>query len=193
MKKILLIFVLVVSLFGGEDIVLSSANAYLNTIKANQNSPFSKLSKQAKAVIIFPNIKKVGFVVGGMAGDGVMIVNPQGERELISVSISGGSFGVQVGYENSSLVLFILKDQLVEDINESKFTINTDASFSYGDGGRNVQKTTDINFTSDIYAYAANAGFFAGASFGGAMIDVRDENILQSGYAYDQLVNAILK
>ena len=35
--------------------------------------------------------------------------------------------------------------------------------------------------------------FFAGASFGGAVISSKDENLKQSGYAYEQLIDAASK
>ncbi|CAD7287095.1 lipid-binding SYLF domain-containing protein [Campylobacter suis] len=192
MKKILFILAFVVGLFGGEDLVLSSANSYQMVLRANPNAPTNALIKQSKAVIIFPSVKKIGFLVGGMGGNGVMItpVNSN-EKEMYSVGISGGSFGLQVGYEDSSLVLFVLDENLVNDIKNGKFTIQADASFSFGDGGRAYNKTSDFKFTSSIYAYATNAGFFAGASFGGAVISHNDENLLQSGYAFEQLQNSL--
>lgn len=193
MKKLLLLFVFIVRIFAGEDLVLSSANSYINTLRANQNAPTTELLKQSYAVIIFPSIKKVGFLIGAMSGDGVMITNiASNKQNIFSVSIGGGSFGLQAGYENSSLVLFILDKNLVDDIKNGKITIQADVSFSF-DGGRAYNKTSDLKFSNDIYAYVTNIGFFAGASFGGAVISMNDENLLQSGYAYEQLQNALLK
>lgn len=181
------------SIFANGDLVLSSANSYINTLRANQNAPIAALVAQSKAIVVFPSVKKIGFVLGGISGDGVMIASPRGEREILSVSINGGSFGLQIGYENSSLVLFILKDNIVNEIKNSKITIQADASLSFGDTGNAVSKTSDFKFTSDIYAYATNSGFFAGASLGGAVIGVNDENLLQSGYAHEQLMRALDK
>ena len=62
----------------------------------------------------------------------MLVGNPYSPGEMLTVSVSGGSIGLQVGYENSSLVLFILKDSLVADIKDAKITINADASFEIG-------------------------------------------------------------
>lgn len=85
-------------------------------------------------------------------------------RVILAAAVSDCS---QVA-ENSALVLFILKDSLVADIKDAKITINADARclpirVIYG-------KVSDFSFTSDIYAYTDNDGFFAGASFGGAVL-----------------------
>ncbi|WP_169777066.1 lipid-binding SYLF domain-containing protein [Campylobacter mucosalis] len=194
MRKILVLFLFIAGLFAEEEVVLNSANAYINTIRANQNLPVDALLKRSYAIVIFPSVKKVGFVFSGMVGDGIMVISPKSSNpELVPVKISGGSFGLQVGYEDSSLLFFILKESMINDIQNSKFTIQADASFSFGDGGRVYHRSSDFKFSSDIYAYATNSGFFAGASFGGAIISPRDENMLHSGYAYEQLQKALLK
>jgi len=47
-----------------------------------------------------------------MGGDGIMVVgNINSPSEILPVSISGGSIGIQLGYEDSSLVLFIFKER----------------------------------------------------------------------------------
>ncbi|MBR8466421.1 lipid-binding SYLF domain-containing protein [Campylobacter sp. faydin G-140] len=194
MKKFIIWLCLTVVSFASEELVLSSANSFVTTMRVNSKAPIKDLLQSSKAIIVFPSVKKVGFVVGGMGGDGVMIVGDMSSpSEIVSVSISGGSLGLQLGYEDSSLVLFVLKDSLVNDIKNSKLTINANASFVFGNIGRRADKISDFKFSSDIYAYATNDGFFAGASFGGAVISVKDESLKQSGYAYEQLINATSK
>ena len=53
---------------------------------------------------------------------------------------------------------------------------------------------SDFSFTSDIYAYTNNDGFFAGASFGGAVIaKTSDAPLRMDSYGYNALMSAISK
>ena len=194
MKKILLAIFCVLALGANDELVLNASNSFTKTMRKNPDAPVKALLQNAKAVVIFPSITKVGVVLGGMHGKGVMLVgNPYAPSEMMVVDISGGSIGLQLGYENSALVLFILKDSLVADIKDAKITLDTKLSVAFGDIGRNYNKISDFKFSSDIYAYAANDGFFAGASFGGAVISAKDEILKQSGYAYEQLISSASK
>ena len=110
MKKILLAIFCVLALGANDELVLNASNSFTKTMRKNPDAPVKALLQNAKAVVIFPSITKVGFVLGGMHGKGVMLVgNPYAPSEMMVVDISGGSIGLQLGYENSALVLFILK------------------------------------------------------------------------------------
>ena len=195
MRKILLTIFCVLALGANDELVLNASNSFITTMRKNADAPTKALLQKAKAVIVFPSITKIGFVLGGMHGKGVMPVgNPYSPGEMLTVSVSGGSIGLQVGYENSSLVLFILKDSLVADIKDAKITINADASFAFADAGKFYGKVSDFSFTSDIYAYTNNDGFFAGASFGGAVIaKTSDTPLRMDSYGYNALMSAISK
>ena len=194
MKKILTLLSACVFCFAGEELVLEAANSFVTTMRANHDAPVRSFIQKARATIVFPSVKKVGFVVGGMGGDGVMIVGPlESPSQILPVQISGGSVGLQIGYDDSSLVLFIMKDSVINEIKNSKLAIDSDASVSFGDRGLKFNKLSDVTFSNDIYAYTQNSGFFAGASFGGAVIKVKNENLKQDGYAYEQLLGVASK
>ncbi|MDL0089718.1 lipid-binding SYLF domain-containing protein [Campylobacter gastrosuis] len=193
MRKILIILLLSVFLFANEELLLNSANAFIMTERLNKKAPFEALIKQSKAVVIIPSVKKVGFLVGGMGGSGVIVIDPLSDKRVLkSVTIGGGSLGLQMGYEDSSLVIFVLKSSIVADISDGKLAINADASFSFGDVGGGYKSIKDFEFSKDMYAYATNGGFFAGASFGGVIINSSNKiRFRSSGYAYDQLILAL--
>lgn len=194
MKKILLILVFGVFCFANQELLLNSANSYIMTQRLNKEAPFESLMREARAVIIFPSVKKIGFLVGGMGGTGIMVIDPLGAKNIKQVGISGGSLGLQIGYEDSSLVVFILQDSILNDINNSKIVLNADASFSFGDLGGGYKTIQDFKFSKSIYAYATNGGFFAGASFGGVIINISDgTKFKNNGYAYEQLILALSK
>ena len=66
--KFLLSIIIFFSLgFASEELVLDSANSFITTMRGARNAPIKELIEQSKATIIFPSVKKIGFVVGGMA------------------------------------------------------------------------------------------------------------------------------
>ena len=87
--KFLLSLIMFFSLgFASEELVLDSANSFITTMRGARNAPIKELIEQSKATIIFPSVKKVGFVVGGMGGDGIMVVgNINSPSEILPVSI----------------------------------------------------------------------------------------------------------
>ncbi|MDO5046669.1 lipid-binding SYLF domain-containing protein [Campylobacter sp.] len=195
MKNILLLIFSSILLFANDELVLDASNSFTTTMRKNNTAPTKALLQNSKAVIIFPSVKKVGLVLGGMHGKGIMVMgNPYSPSSLVPVEISGGSIGLQIGYENSSLVLFVMKESVVEDIKDAKITIKADASFSFGDIGQNYGKMSDFSFSSNIYAYASNDGFFAGASFGGAVISKSNESSPKmDSYGFSSLMDAFSK
>ncbi|WP_172128678.1 lipid-binding SYLF domain-containing protein [Campylobacter sp. RM16192] len=195
MKKILMLIFGISLLFSNDELVLDASNSFTLTMRKNSGAPINALMQNAKAVVIFPKVTKVGLILGGMHGNGIMVVgSPYSPSEIWPVSISGGSVGLQIGYENSSLVIFILKESIVSDIKDAKITLKADASFAFGEIGQNYGKISDFKFSSSIYAYASNDGFFAGASFGGAVISKSDTNELnKNSYGYSSLLNSFSK
>lgn len=99
-----------------------------------------------------------------------------GWSDPVNLKITGGSLGLQFGYESSDIVLFILKPSIAEDMHASKITLGVDASVSAGPMGGSYEEMTDFKLTQDIYSYANNSGLFAGASLGGTVISVNDED-----------------
>ena len=72
MRKILILLFLFLNLsFAKDNILLSSASAF--KIVMGQNPQTSVLVSKARAILIFPSVKKVGFVIGGMYGEGVAL------------------------------------------------------------------------------------------------------------------------
>lgn len=196
MKIILFVFILCInSVFANNELLLDASNSYINTMRENSNAPTKQLFNGAKAIIIFPKVTKVGFVIGGMGGSGIIVVKNDNEISSIqNVKIGGGSLGLQIGYESSSLVLFIFKDQIIKDILDSKFTINANLAASFGDFGKKYSRVSDLKLTNDIYIYTNNRGFFAGASFGGAFISLGDKfSYSKDSYAYSSLMSAFSK
>ena len=73
--------------------------------------------KQAKGVLIFPSIIKVGFVIGGEYGEGALQI---GGKTVDYYSTAAGSFGFQLGAQSKSLVLVFMTNDALKNFQASK-------------------------------------------------------------------------
>ncbi len=131
-----------------------------------------KYMAEAKAVLIFPQVLKGGFIVGGEGGTGVLLARASnGEWSYPGFfSMGAGSFGLQIGAQKSELMLLIMTGKGLSAILESKVKIGGDISGAAGPYGAGAEASTTTNMNADILSYSAAEGAFIGASVEGAVI-----------------------
>jgi len=132
------------------------------------------LLAEAQGVAIIPRVWKGGFVIGGKAGQGVvMSKNADGSWEGPTfVHIGGASLGFQAGVQSTDLVLVFKTRKSLERVLEGKgkVTLGADASIAAGPIGREAMAGTDARLQAEVYSYSRSRGLFAGVSFDGAVI-----------------------
>ena len=133
------------------------------------------LLQDAQGIMIIPGVIKVGFVVGGRYGTGILTVRDEKGNwsDPVFVKIAGGSLGWQIGAESTDLILVFKTKRSVEGIFKGKFTLGANASVAAGPVGRSASGATDVTLKTEIYSYSRSRGLFAGISLDGAalMID----------------------
>ncbi len=136
------------------------------------------LLADAHGIAIIPGVIKVGFVIGGRHGQGVLSVRNQDGKwsNPCFVSLTGGSVGYQIGAQSTDIVLVFKSRKSVESISYGKFTLGADASVAAGPVGRHAEAGTDVMLKSEIYSYSRNRGLFAGVSIEGAMLQIDHES-----------------
>ncbi|HYA19625.1 MAG TPA: lipid-binding SYLF domain-containing protein [Burkholderiales bacterium] len=127
-----------------------------------------ELGELAKGILVFPKIYKAGFIGGLHFGEGTLLVNGKSVGYYNSVE---GSYGLQVGVQRFAYVLFIMKDQVLEDFqNSSGFELGVGPSVVVVDAGVAKSMTT-TTLKSDIYAFIFNQkGLMAGLGVKGSKI-----------------------
>lgn len=148
--------------------------------------PRSILTK-AEAIAVFPSVKKGGFVVGGQWGRGIMSARgAQGSWSAPAfLTLTGGSFGLQIGGQEIDLVLVVMDRQGLERLVRNQFKIGVDASAAAGPVGRDAQASTDIQMRAKILSYSRARGLFAGVTInGGTIKQDRDANERFYGRSY---------
>ena len=132
--------------------------------------PLSKtLVPKAKAILVFPKVYKAGFMVGGQAGDGVAL-SPSG-APLGYFNMSAASYGLQIGAQQLSYVLFFMSDEAIEYAKNSKgWEVGVGPSVVLVDEG--VAKTlTTTTAQKDVYAFIfGQKGLMAGIGIQGSKI-----------------------
>lgn len=131
-----------------------------------------KYMADAKAVLVFPQVLKGGFVVGGEGGTGVLLAKAgNGEWSYPGFySMGAGSVGLQIGAQKSELMLLIMTGKGLSAILDSKVKVGGDISGAVGPYGAGAEASTTANFNADILSYSAAEGAFIGASVEGAYI-----------------------
>jgi len=146
----------------------------LFTTNEEQGIPADILQK-ARGIAVIPNLIRGGFLFGGRRGRGVLAIrSPNGEwSNPAFVTLTGGSFGAQLGVESADVILVFANDRAVRNIASGKFTLGGDATATAGPLGRRTQSA--VTGRAEVYVYMHSQGLFAGAAFEGTRLDVDQE------------------
>jgi SH3 domain-containing YSC84-like protein 1 len=114
---------------------------------------------------------KGGFVFGGKGGKGVATCRTaSGWSAPAFITISGGSWGLQIGVEAVDLVMVIQNEKGMQKLLSSNFQVGADASAAAGPVGRHASAGTDWKLETEILTYSRAKGAFAGLTLEGASI-----------------------
>jgi lipid-binding SYLF domain-containing protein len=135
-----------------------------------------KLFDEARAIVVVPDTLKVGLVLGGRRGHGVVSVkNPDGSWSSPSfVKLTGGSIGLQAGVQSADIVLVFRGERGLDSIVNGKVTLGADAGVAAGPVGRNAATATDGQLKAEIWSWSRARGLFAGIALDGAVLSIDD-------------------
>jgi len=126
------------------------------------------LAEKAKAILVFPEIVKGGFIVAGQYGDGALRKRGRTVGYYRSVA---ASYGYQAGIETFSYVLFFLDDESLSYLNQSEgWELGVGPNIVIADEGfaKNFSTTTLQN---GVYAFIfGQEGLMAGVGLQGTKI-----------------------
>lgn len=174
---------------------ISEAITVLSEImRADDQSVPRGIMQKAEGIAIFPSLLKGGFIVGGQRGRGILSARDPKTGAWSSpafLTITGGSFGAQVGAQAVDLILVIQNRRGLEQLVGNQFKIGADASVAAGPVGRDASASTDIQMRAQILSYSRTRGLFAGVTLNGSTIrQDRDANdrLYGMGYRTGQVV-----
>lgn len=145
----------------------ADARAALQSLYA-QTPAASILAKNAKAVLVFPNVVKAGFIVGAQYGEGLLL---KGGKTSGYYNTVAGSVGYQAGVEKFGYALFFMTDSAVKYLDKSEgWELGVGPEVVIVDQGGAAQLST-TTAKSDVYAfYFDQKGLMAGVSIQGTKV-----------------------
>lgn len=149
----------------------SESKAALNRLIAH--SPAArKVSANAMAVLVFPNVLKAGFLVGAQGGEGILYVHgkPAG-----SYRTTAASYGLQAGAQKFGYALFFMNQKAVNWVNSARgWSIGSAPSLVVVDKGMARTINTET-LHSGIYAFTFDQkGLMGGLGIQGSKITKLD-------------------
>jgi SH3 domain-containing YSC84-like protein 1 len=149
-----------------------SAATVLDEIMATPDKGIpEEIFGSAKCVAVVPSLFKGGFVFGAAHGKGMATCRTaDGWSAPAPFTVTGGSFGFQIGGQAVDLVMMIMNDRGMQALLSSKFKIGADASAAAGPVGRHVEGSTDWKMRAEVLTYSRARGLFAGVTLNGNAI-----------------------
>jgi lipid-binding SYLF domain-containing protein len=172
---------------------LHSASEVLQRIMSAPDKGIpEEVMEGAKCIAVIPHEIRGGFVFGARYGKGVATCRtPKGWSAPAFFTITGGSWGAQVGLEGVDNVLMIMNQKGMERLLSDKFQIGAQASAAAGPVGRHASAGTDWKLETEILSYARAKGAFVGVTLDGAWVRPDNEAML-AVYGPDASVRDVL-
>ena len=146
----------------------------------------------AKCVAVIPKLIKGAFIVGGEHGTGVATCKNSNNvwSAPAPFSVSGVSWGPQIGGKSTDLVMFIMNDQGMTDLLKGHIKLGADVSAAAGPVGRSA--SADAGYKAGVLTYSTSKGAFIGASLNGAELQ-QDNNATKEWYGREISFKDILE
>jgi SH3 domain-containing YSC84-like protein 1 len=153
---------------------LEAATAALHDMmKAEDKGIPQDLINKASCVVVVPNLKKAGFIVGAEYGKGFFTCRKEsgvGWSAPGSIRITGGKFGLLIGAAETDLIMLVMSKSGMQHMLKDKTQIGGEVSAAAGPVGRDSSAMTDAAMHAEILTYSRQRGIFGGIDLTGAAI-----------------------
>jgi SH3 domain-containing YSC84-like protein 1 len=131
-----------------------------------------EVMSDAKCIAVIPSMVKIAVGFGGSHGKGVATCRTENGSwsAPAPLTITGGSWGLQLGGQAVDLVLIVTNEQGLQHLLSSKFKVGADASAAAGPVGRDAGAGTDWKMRAEVLTYSRARGVFAGIDLNGSVV-----------------------
>ena len=157
-----------------QDVTVLERDSIAAVEKLFETTPAAKdLAGIAKGILVFPNIVKAGFLVGGQYGTGSLLKgNPEdGYYATDFFNIAAASYGLQAGAQSFGYALILVTDRAIRKVETSwGFELGAGPHIVVVDAG--VAKTLSTKTVdSDVYAFTfGQKGLMGGLGLQGTKV-----------------------
>jgi len=127
-----------------------------------------ELTKTAEAILVFPEVTKAGFGIGGQYGEGALLKKG---AAVAYYKTTGASFGLQAGGQKYGYAMFFMNEKALTELDKANgLEVGVGPSVVMVDEGM-AKTTTTTTLKDDIYAFVfAQKGLMAGLGLQGNKI-----------------------
>jgi SH3 domain-containing YSC84-like protein 1 len=173
---------------------IEKAGDVLNEIMGTPDKAIpDKVMSDAKCIAVVPSMVKIAVGFGGNHGKGIATCRTEhGWSAPAPITVTGGSWGLQLGGQAIDLVMVVTNDQGMQHLLASKFKLGADASAAAGPVGRDAGADTDWKMQAEVLTYSRARGLFAGIDLNGSAITQdKDETRVLYGHMvpFDDILN----
>ena len=158
---------------------LNAATEDLNQLlTASDKGVPQQLLDKATCIVVIPNLKKGGFIVGAEYGKGFFSCRKDsgvGWSAPGSLKITGGKFGLLIGGAETDVMMLVMKKSGMDHLLSDKFQRGGEAAAAAGPVGRDSSAMTDAEMHAEILTYSRSRGIFGGLDLTGAAV-TQDED-----------------
>lgn len=154
--------------------LVNDAAGTVRQMRASPDVRRAGVLRRALAVMVFPNVIRAGFLVGGEGGQGVLLARTgRGWSDPAFYALGSLSVGAQVGMQDASIVLFIMTRRALDSLlNDNNFTLKATADFAVITISQASQAQPH---NADVVVWSQAAGLYAGLTVDGTDIRQRLE------------------
>jgi SH3 domain-containing YSC84-like protein 1 len=133
---------------------------------------------RASCVVVIPNLKKGGFIVGAEYGSGFFTCRKSsgvGWSAPGSIRMTGGKFGLLIGAAETDVVMLVMNKSGMEHLVSNKFSLGGEASVAAGPLGRSASAMTDAEMHAEMLSYSRQRGVFGALDLSGSAVTEDDK------------------
>jgi SH3 domain-containing YSC84-like protein 1 len=130
--------------------------------------------RRAKAVLIAPEVAKVGFIFGGSGGRAVLVVrNAKTGRWSgpVFYTLATASVGFQAGISVSQMMTLVMTDKGLNSLMSNSFKMGPDASVAAGPVGAGAK----ADIITDLVTYSRAKGLYGGINLDGTVVAISED------------------
>jgi lipid-binding SYLF domain-containing protein len=160
-----------------QTLIDNAAAAWTRLEHDSRFAEMDALLARAHAVMIFPRLIKASFIFGGEGGTGVLLARGvAGDwSDPAFYSLGSPSVGLQIGFQEATVVLFILERDMLDRLLDGELTLGKNISAVIGPRGEQGQSSSEL-VSKPIRALVDAAGAYAGISLDGYVIGPRQRH-----------------
>jgi len=158
-----------------QQLLVDEARITFESFMIDKNmSWFREHLRQAKGLLIIPELLQGAWFIGGSGGRGVLVVRDKNTGDWsqpIFYTIGSLSLGIQFGGEKSEIIMVVFTQKGLERLYSSSFKFGGDASIAVGPVGGGAK----ADVMTDFVSFVKSKGAFAGVSLEGAIVKVNHD------------------